>query len=139
MKMNHRGFANEREAIRDYCLTKQGHPFITSECFLIFKIFSTGGVLTFLKILKYVSRRISNVINDNFMPRICQHSHKCIEHSYKAITIDGKNYSPCFTTGEKETQRYQVIVQVYTGCDIGRAKWRVEMIRSQVKPIKTSD
>lgn len=43
MKMDPRGFANERETIRDFCLTEWCHPFITSECFLLFKIFSTGA------------------------------------------------------------------------------------------------
>lgn len=42
--MDQRGFTNERETIRDYCLTKWCHPFITSECFLTLKIFSIGSV-----------------------------------------------------------------------------------------------
>lgn len=45
--MNQRGFANERETIRDYCLTKWCHPFITPQCFLIFKIFSIWGCWLF--------------------------------------------------------------------------------------------
>lgn len=44
MQMGQRGFANEREAMRDCRLTKWCHPFIISQYLFIFKIFIIGGI-----------------------------------------------------------------------------------------------
>lgn len=128
MKMDQRGFANERKAIRDYCLRKWCQPFITSQCFLLVQIFSIWGRWLFWRSRSTLAEVLGMLLMIISCQEYASHHTNAWNIPMRPLPLVVRIIIPIFQLAKRKPRDASNLSEGYKSWDKGKAMWRVETI-----------